>query len=262
MQAFFVDTKDVSSPTLKFTPKASTAISTTASQAKAATPANILRLQLKAGDKLNVAIVVLANGASETYQEGEDIFKLFSPQTSTPEIYTIADGTAVEINISSAGDGHTLIPVGIKAPVTKTMELTITGAENMDPETEVYLIDREENKKYDLKTHETISFEKESGENLEGRFYISVGTKELITNIESQATNTNAIQVFINDGYMTVSSPEEIKSLKLYDLSGKIIHSLAGSGNYMEKLAVPELKGIYVLAVDTLERTKICKIIF
>jgi hypothetical protein len=263
MQAFFVDTKDVSNTELIFTPLASTAIAKTATQAKAAKMnTNILRLILNAGDKSNAAIIVLANGASETYQEGEDIFKLFSPQSTAAEIYTIADGTAIEINVSNIENGNTMIPIGIKAPVTKTMQMTITGAENMDAETEVVLIDRKENKKYDLKEQETIYFEKESEENLEGRFYISFKKDVFTTDIENNANFANEIQVFINDGYITVSSNEEIKYLKLYDLSGKIIYSLTDSGKYMERFAVPKQKGIYILKVDTIEKTEICKIIF
>jgi hypothetical protein len=158
-------------------------------------PADVLRLQLKAGGRSNATIIALVEGASEGYKAGEDIYKLFSPLTSVPEIYTVVDETAIEINVTNADADNTLIPVGIKAPVTKAMELSVTGAGNIRPEMEVYLIDREENKRYDLRKQSVISFDKESEENLEGRFYISFETRAS-TGIENQPGITNAIQVF------------------------------------------------------------------
>ena len=266
MQAFFIDVKEGDNIRLKFTQAASTAVGIGVSMLKSAAgePADLLRLNLKAGEKSSVAFVALAQGASEGYKAGEDIFKLFSPIADVPEIYTVADKTAIEINVTDTGAGDMLIPVGIKTNQTGTMNLEITGAGNVQSAKEIYLIDREKNKKYDLRSSQTaISFEKESADDyLEGRFYLSFeaagGTP---TGSGEQPDAAGAIQVFVNNGYVTVSSSEEITGLKLYDLSGKMIYSLAGSGKYIEKFAMPQ-SGVSILTIETTERIENRKIIF
>ncbi len=266
MQSFFLDVKEGDSIRLKFTPAASTAVGYNVSRLKAATgePADLLRLSLKAGEKSSVAFVALAQGASEGYKAGEDIFKLFSPMADVPEIYTVADKTAIEINVTDIGAGDMLIPVGIKTAQTGTMNLEITGAGNVQSGKEIYLIDREKNKKYDLRSSQAaISFEKESADNhLEGRFYLSFeavgGTP---TGSEEQPDAADAILVFVNDGYVTVSSSEEITGLKLYDPSGKMIYSRTGSGKYIEKFAIPQ-SGVSILTIQTVDRIENRKIIF
>ncbi|MDR1730169.1 MAG: T9SS type A sorting domain-containing protein [Prevotellaceae bacterium] len=260
MQAVFLDTKGTGEINLEFSPRASTAVNNSKLRSAAVEPANVLRLHLKAGEKSSVALIALAPGASNAYNAGEDIYKLFSPMKEVPEIYTIAGETAIEINVTNADAGNIQIPVGVKTTQTGIMNLEITGAENVQSEKEIYLIDREKNKKYDLRAAQPISFEKESADNLEGRFYISFEGVAPVDPNDQPVNNT--IQVFINDGSVTVSSSEEITGLRLYDLSGKMIYSRTGSGKYVEKFVAPVQSGVSILTVETVGKIENRKIIF
>jgi hypothetical protein len=83
-----------------------------------------------------------------------------------------------------------------------------------------------------------------------------------ITGIGNQTISTGAIQVIVNDGYVTVSSSEEITGLKLYDVSGKLQYNSSGSGNYIERFAVPAQAGVSIITIETAEKVETQKVVF
>ncbi len=259
IQSFFVETKNVVNPSLKFTPLASVANAGSKRKSQAKQNPDVLKITLKASGKTNSTIVALIPGASPGYDADEDIFKLFSPQ-NVPEIYTIADQTAIEINAVDFNGNNLQIPIGIRLSGTASMEVLVTGFENMDTETELYLLDRRDNKKYNLKDNNNISLEKTADDNLEGRFYLSLERNIMTTNNESSAIDD--ISTYVNDGFINVYSSAEITGLTLSDLSGKIYYSAKGSGKYFEQIEKPLPEGIFVLKVETASKTGIYKIIY
>ncbi len=255
MQAFFVDTKNTGA--IRF--PSSDNILKSLKSAKTQ-PSNTLKLQMKSGEKTSQATISLVPGASSGYRAGEDIFKLLSP-VNVPEIYTIAGQTAVEINVADADSKTHLIPVGFKMSGDAQVELSVSGIENMDEDVEVYLIDRQEEKKYDLKAASSVSFTKTAADNLNGRFALSIekGSAPITTHIDNQ--EVSGIDVYAAKEYTTVSSSEKITGLTLFDISGKIVYQRKNPGKYLEKISNIGLQGVFILQVETTDRSKSYKII-
>jgi hypothetical protein len=77
-----------------------------------------------------------------------------------------------------------------------------------------------------------------------------------------QAISANTVQVTVKDGYVTVNSPEEITGLKLYDVSGKLQYNSSGSGNNIERFAVPAQAGVSIITIETAEKVETQKVVF
>jgi hypothetical protein len=216
---------------------------------------NILKLEMKSGDKTSRAIVALANGASSGYNAEEDIYKLFSP-LNVPEIYTIVDQKAIEINVADGSEPTHIIPIGFKLDGAALVELSLPEIENASEDLDIYIIDRKQDKKYNMKETSSISFIKTADENLDGRFQLSVGSPNSLENIDN-----SDIKVDTTGEFITVSSSDKITGLSLFDLSGRVQYQLENSGKYLEKISNHDLQGVFVLKVKTEGKTESYKII-
>ncbi|MDR1679201.1 MAG: T9SS type A sorting domain-containing protein [Prevotellaceae bacterium] len=267
MQSFFVDTQEGAS-SLKFTPL--TSVTTAGVKVRSLTQQerpDVLRLRMEAGGKTNQAIVALVSGASSGYNTGEDVYKIFSPE-KVPEIYTVANQIAIEINFVDITSETHWIPIGFNLVDTARVEveLDVIGADNMSEDVEVYIIDRQGNISYNAKTELPISFETHGVANLQGRFFLSIEKTGIERNGSMHRDNTETsesggIDVYANNGNITVSSFDEISALTLYDLSGRIQYRLKESGKHFERISARNLQGTYILKVETAGKTKSYKII-
>lgn len=249
MNAFFVETIGTGDVNLVFTPQAA-AVDNTADALRADTdPVEYLQIGVKANDHSSYTVLAMNAQSSNNYLPGEDIYKLFSPLAEIPEIYTISDKNAVEINrINSESQEH-LIPLGIKTTATGPMELSIRAIENITSYDEVILKDIQENISYNLKETDKIEFTKESSDNLEGRFYIQL--RQDPTGI-AEIDENSSLNAFYDQNKITVVSPQEnIIGLTLYSSTGNMIQELNNlSANYYKWDLTGE-DGIYILSVRT-----------
>ncbi len=263
MQAFFVETKpEAPSANLKFTPQCS--VSKTGSTLRSYTPGNpqILRISVKAGDQEGHSIVAALPDASNDYVPGEDIYKLFSPFDDVPEIYTVVNENAMEINAVNSDHDFHLIPIGIKTTQTGSMSLNINGGETFSSYDEVKIVDLYNNEEYDLTQTASISFKKSLSENIEGRFYISLRKSSIATNIEDSDCKNLSIFISNNKNFITVSSPVEcIQKILVYDISGKLKYSKQGTNEHYQQLYIKETQGVYILQVKTGTSSKNYKLV-
>lgn len=247
MQSFFVETKVTGSFNLLYTPAASVTDAT--SKLKNSTDIeNVLRLGLKMDGKQNQAILACNPSASSSYNQEEDIFKLFSFNDSYPEIYTVAGENAIEINLIGIESGDQIIPIGIKTDITGEGQLYIDGLNTFNAYREAYLLDKSFEKYYDLKKSGPVNFTKTDKNNLEGRFYILL-TNEPLSIIENIGYNEN-ITVDVHDGSITVKSDKSIDELYLYNALGQICHFNDKVNKNETTFGINLPKGMYLLKVS------------
>lgn len=261
MQSFFVETIGTERTNIVFTPDVS--VSKVNNELKSAKKeSDILRLHITSGQKTGHAIVAASENASDNYVAGEDIFKLFSSMSSVPEIYTIADRTALEINLVNTEKQEQYIPVGIKTSAIGAMELSVSGMEGFTAYKEAYISDLVDGKLYNLKETDVIPFVKTNAENLEGRFYIYLKNAGIVTDMDENNDLSN-IMAFYDNNTITVSSPQDkVKSLKLYDSSGRLHYEYNTAGVNYHQFDTNAKNGIYILKIDTEKGTKSFKFIF
>jgi len=281
MQAFFVDTVYATNPlSLNFNTVMSTSIPNAnvtqnlsgltvpvnnELRAKQAVNENLLKLHLKMKGIETVALLASLPKASDHYNPQEDVYKLFSYDKATPEIYTISDKKAIEINAVSQEGEQKLIPLGIKTNQTGPFELRIEGALNFNVYEYVQLRDALSGENYDLKENSSFTFEKTSPENIEGRFYILLS--QLPEGIETtkedvRADDDNqAISIVHENGAIRVYSPVvAIDGFEVYDVSGRILYKDAkiSASSYLWN---PKLEqGVYLLKVHAGKYSKVQKI--
>ncbi len=269
MQAFFVDLRNDnnSSLALTFNTGMSFAITGTSSagyrlRSQSTTNENLLKIRLKMKGIETVSLLAALPGASDSYLADEDIYKLFSYDKATPEIYTVSSKTAIEINAVSQEGEQKLIPIGIKTSQTGQFEINVEGADNFTAYPYVRLRDALENKYYDLKNQTAFTFNKTSDENLEGRFYILLANTEEITTSANATGNEEAgnISITRENGSIRVYSPVvAIDDFEVYDLSGRILFKDVKINEY-SYLWSPRLEqGIYLLKVNAGKDSKIEK---
>ncbi len=255
MQSFLIETQGSagSNVSLTFTPAASLSRVGSSSRLKSSPAASdVLKISVSSGGNTGYTVLTASEGYSDNYLPEEDIFKLFSPLTTVPEIYTVVGQMALEINKISTASGSHLIPLGIRSSQTGSMEIGVTGADSFGAYSEVLLVDAENNKTYDLRKEPVLSFVKSSTENLEGRFYIALKEGTIAGSIQTDEPLASRISVMTSESRITVSSPEDkILGIYLYDVSGILQYQLQHLENHYQTMDTPVKSGIYVLKVQT-----------
>ncbi|MDR1730288.1 MAG: T9SS type A sorting domain-containing protein [Prevotellaceae bacterium] len=275
MQAFFVDVTNKlangADLSLNFDTTMSTAVPSTSVdtvnirlRAKGVGNENLLRLRLKMKGVETVALLASLPGATDSYNANEDVYKLFSYNSVTPEIYTVSDKTAIEINAVSQEGEQKLIPLGVKTSQTGQLEISVEGAGNFTAYQYVRLRDALENTDYDLKNQTAFTFSKTAAENLEGRFYILLSNMEggIETTIENPAGNEDgAISIIRENDAVRVYSPlVAIDGFEVYDVSGRILFKDVNIKGY-SYLWNPGLEqGVYLIRVNAGKESKVQKI--
>ncbi|MDR1679935.1 MAG: T9SS type A sorting domain-containing protein [Prevotellaceae bacterium] len=268
MQGFFVDVVNATNTALILN------FNTDMSTSKACTPTsnyhlraantanNLLKLRLKMQNVETVATVASILNANDHYDANEDIYKLFSFEQTTPEIYTIADKTAIEIQAISQEGDEKLIPIGIKGTATGNFELNIEGGNSFDVYEQVLLKDAFENKDYDLRKQSEFSFEKTASENLEGRFYIHLlGSIDATSKPENSHIEIDNITIVHDNGVIRVYSPTaKIDNFELYDISGRLLYRNTTVNSFSYSWNATIEKGIYLVRVQAGKRNKVQKI--
>ncbi|MCD7972541.1 MAG: T9SS type A sorting domain-containing protein [Candidatus Azobacteroides sp.] len=255
MQAFFVEMQPGQNQ-LTFIPDniAITPMDTTGTKLKNIdNPENILKLNLQMGDNVSKALIGVLPLATDNYNPKEDVYKLFSYNEDTPEIYTIADGEAIEINaISDKGDMK-LLPIGIKTSRTGKIYLSFDGVRNFTAFPHIYLLDTQTGTKFNLKDFSSILIEKENAANIEGRLYLML-TKQANNISESKPENT--IHIFLKNNFLQVSSPlSALQEIEIIDMVGRSIYKQDNINNmlYTSQLSLPS--GIYIIKVKNGDNT-------
>jgi len=220
----------------------------------------LLNLQVKMGDDVNEAIVATLPLATDEYDAKEDVYKLFSYDTSIPEVYTISDGQAIEINAVSSEGTEKVIPIGVKTDKTGNVSISIKNITEFSTYPYVFLKDAQDSgKMYDMRKNSSVNFEKTASVNSEGRFYL-VLSQSNTSSIGEEGVDSS-INVFTNDSRITVSSPlSEIKSIEMYDMSGRLQYRADDVNSMYYNFDSGLAQGVFILKVNTMSKQESFKI--
>nr|MDA3847425.1 hypothetical protein [Vallitaleaceae bacterium] len=127
MQAFFVEGLSDDTITVDLSAHYITDVTT---KLRSASPiANTMHIEADNGTKRSSTAVALRDNTSNTCDE-DDAFKLFTQLEDVPEVYTLAEEIALDIN--QFGKLPYMLPVGIKSSQAGPITLTFDGAESFD----------------------------------------------------------------------------------------------------------------------------------
>jgi hypothetical protein len=202
MQGFFVHANDNGAGfTLNNSHRVHDA--TTTFKGAKASPSEIIRLKVQTNDgRTDEAVVYFNNNATEAYDGNLDAFTKFSWNTITypnyynyediPNLYTIINENKVAMSINALPESskkNTVIPVGLR--LGTSCEVNISKQDFNIYNTNVYLVDKLEDKIVHLNTADSYSFSFEKGDvrdRFELKFNIN-NAPELVHDIEDKSYN-------------------------------------------------------------------------
>jgi hypothetical protein len=220
-------------------------------------------LRIKATNDLYTSEALIAKrvNAEDGYRQGEDVYKLFSQKLNVPEIFTLADDYALEMNFIASNE--ITIPLGIKTNRLKITTLTLSGMQNYDSEM-IEFIDMEDNNINVIDITNMQNFEYSFENQISGinnnRFFLRfsstmnpVGEKEL--------SKDNIYIGKCEKDICIISSPTNlIKEVIIYDVRGRILRhktEINTSCYTMESNAYPGVMIIKVISEKGVNSRKI-----
>lgn len=170
-----------------------------------------------------------SQNARNGFVKGEDAEKVFN-QNAEHEIYTVMDGKPADISQFNT--------LGYEAPIAitggdaqGTITLTFKGAESFE-NVDVLLVNRQTGEEINLKDESSYTYVFDST-NATGNLYIVFRESEQITTSAEVAQNdTESINIYAHAGKVNIvtGSHDEITSVMIYDMSGKMLSSDNGLG--------------------------------
>jgi len=194
---------------------------------------NILRIKAENNASVSYTVIGYRKGASEGFVRGEDVAKLFSPIDSVSEIYSLAGEMPVDIDFIDANK-EVIIPLGISAKQTGTMQLTFTGMDNYSKASEIDFIDALKNKTVNLTgmSSYTYSFDQTEKGISNGRFSLHFGRS--MTSLPNVDASGDDLKIYGDSKgiYVMSSSSDPVQQVIVYDFQGRKLYESTSGANY------------------------------
>ena len=230
MQGFFLLTKnDYAGQNIIFVVKNISTVRPVGSSSnlrsqKGGTEDNILRMEAKNSfSKSSALIGGTKNNASNSYQSGEDIYKLFSQIEEVPEVYTLADKMPTAMNFIN-NQTEITIPIGIKTNQLGKTTLTFSGMSNFSKAKKIEFMDANTGKTIDITNENDFEY---SFQNIQkgiqnGRFFVKFYPSQ--TAINDLNTSSEQIEVYNTQAGISIIANSPIQRITIYDLQGRMVY--------------------------------------
>lgn len=198
-------------------------------------------------DNISETVIVCRAGATNLYNPDEDVFKLFTQYEEVPEIFTLTDGYAIEIN--HVNPEIQVIPLGILCNnYMNTTVLSFRGTDSFDGRP-VYLNDKVKNKKIQLFENAEYPFT-DTQKDISKRFELLF---ELSPNNLDNETENESIRIYVNQDRLHVSVPQDnqLVQIFIYNTQGQCINQFSNlnTNTFEKQLSLPS--GNYLIKATT-----------
>jgi len=199
---------------------------------------NLLRVKAENDEAASYLLIGYKEDATDGFQSGVDVQKLFSPLDYVPEIYALADTVPADIFFIN-NKKETVVPLGIKTGRAGEISLTFTGMDNYLKASRIELVDAKENRTINLtgKSTYTYTFNLSETGISTGRFSLRFGNSPA-TGLPT-GNDSDALKVYGDSKGIYVVTPafDPVRQVAVYDLQGqKVYESYWNTGYY----ALPE----------------------
>ena len=242
MQGFFVrkqDAVEAKSLTVTFTPEMMSADNNTSLSTRSSEGETFptLYISAKRNDECSSISIVKREQADTDYRIGEDAAVLLdTDEKQHPALYSVAGNQAVAINQTSA---ITNIPLGIYSDNAQDVTLTFEGIEQFDSPLYLYDALLDQSIRLDaLNTQVTVPG------STHGRYFLNSGKDGLQAESDIAIYSPVAGEIVV-----ATSSSDRLKTVRVYDLSGRLQLSLQSINEPVKRLYLTG--GVYVVKVST-----------
>ncbi|MBN2787359.1 MAG: T9SS type A sorting domain-containing protein, partial [Paludibacteraceae bacterium] len=219
---------------------------------------NVLFIESDNGQMKSFAAIAKRQYAKNDF-DSNDAFKLFSQHKNAPEVYTIANDMALDIN--QFEEFPFTVPLCIKTD-SGNVTLSFNGVESFGNDVTIELINAKTGEVVDLKEENRYQYTVTPTKD-EGTLFISFRNASLLTDIETIGID-HGIQIIANNQHAikVISSPNDpIKEVLVFDVSGRKIQHTCVSNTYNVELPVFVKNEIYLVQVFTENNTRIAKVL-
>lgn len=259
MQAFFVE--GITTDSMLIDLDSHFIIDYTAKLRKAKTNSNVLHIQTNNGIKESSTAVALSTDASNKYGD-DDAFKLFSQYTNVPEVYTLAEEMALDIN--QFDELPYTAPIGLKSTTKGKVTFTFVGAESFKG-INVTLMNTLTGEQQNLKTNNQYELEYD-GTNTDGYLFVDFRNPKSKQNMEDNESceGFRCIQVYQKSkNQIGIISPEsdKIKNISVWEQCGNLLYSKYNINKSMIDVNIHAANQTCVVRVATQNNNYVVKLI-
>ncbi len=220
----------------------------------------VMHIKSSLNNKTSCVALAYNESASNSFGD-EDATKLFSMYDDVPEVYTLADGKALDINQFS--QMPIMVPVGIKTTETGKINLEFVGADEFD-DVEVTLLNTMTGEQQNLKTDGDYELEYD-GSTTDASLFVEFRAANTVTDTpESEMCGLHkCIQVYAQDDviYAISSEDDPIKSMTIWEDAGKQLYNADEINKSEFSAHLTTSSQICVVRVETEQRTMVIKVL-
>jgi hypothetical protein len=209
---------------------------------------NVLNISVEGNNLRDDARVCFYDLATENFDGEFDAYKLFSYNTSIPEIYSVSpDSTEMAINTLPLSQLNCTVPVGFKPGTAGTYTFSAEGIDRFPSTTSIFLEDLNTAIIQKLNDNPDYTFISDPSDT-SGRFLLHFQDANSITNPDL-AKN---FRIYAEDGIISVLQTQNLDGkINVSDLAGRSVISvdfIAGSPVHINMQQHP---GIYIVSIIT-----------
>ncbi len=221
---------------------------------------DILRIHASNSYFTSDMLIAKREGSDDAYQNGEDVYKLFSKQTYAPEVFAYVDQIPLAMNF--VGSSDLVVPVGLKTLMTGETTFRLTGMDSYDAKIE--FVDTKLDKKENItgKDNFEYTFNNTVTTVQNDRFQIRFSLSGQ-TGFDRESANSG-IKVYPEKDVITVlsSTSDLIKQVQIYDIQGNLLyHRNEINDSYCRLNLSLSSNQIIVVKVSTEHETKNVKLL-
>lgn len=258
MQSFLVDASGAGNVNFDYATqfvadKATSLRSTTSKE-------NVLYVSTKMGTDKSSTAIALRAGNKNGYERALDDYKLFTPNTEVPDVYTLSDGVALDINLF--GEVPYITPVGIKTTQKGVVSFTFKGADSFK-NVDVHLINAMTGETQDLKENPAYTLDMSQATSTEGTLFVEFRNATVTSDVQSQSSSSSSVQIFTkgDNTIKVVSAPDnKIKEIAVFDDTGKLIVKQKDLNVVSQEILMNNGNYVYLVKVLTEKDVKVSKV--
>ncbi len=187
---------------------------------------NTMHIKASNGIKESSTAIALRNSGVSNACGQDDAFKLFSQYNDVPEIYTLSEEVALDINQFNKLPYMT--PLGIKSSKEGSINLSFNGADSFDS-VEVTLMNTKTGEQQNLKSLGEYTLEHD-GTSSDGYLFVEFRSAQVSTDIKEadHCEGNRCIQVYQKDkNTIGIISPpsDKIQNVTIWEKSGRMLYS-------------------------------------
>jgi hypothetical protein len=212
-----------------------------------------LQLNMANNSGTDFSTLIFDNELSSDYEIGQDLEKWITTTVAKPQIYTVLNDVKYAYNALPISNA-TNLPVGY---FSKTGGASTISASNVNVAglSKLILIDNQTGASTDLLS-ESYNFTADAGTN-NSRF--SIIPQRISTNNQVKIEN-NKPYAFVQQSKLTIKNLSQNTTIRVYNITGKIIHAGFNNGNDTYVLNLKST-GMYMVKIDTKSGSSSLKVV-